>query len=68
MELFFKYALLVYFVLFFLASMVLPTYRVWKSTGVDPHKLGNSNSAHDYIGKRFRVTLIVEHASDAADS
>lgn len=58
MELFFKYALLVYYILFFLAAMVLPTYRVWKSTGVNPYKLGRSDSAHDYIGKLFRITLI----------
>jgi protein-S-isoprenylcysteine O-methyltransferase Ste14 len=58
MELFFKYSLLFYYVLFFLAAMVLPTYRVWKSTGVNPYKLGRSDSAHDYIGKLFRITLI----------
>ncbi len=58
MELFFKYALLVYYALFFLAAMILPTYRVWRSTGVNPYKLGRSDSAHDYIGKLFRITLI----------
>jgi protein-S-isoprenylcysteine O-methyltransferase Ste14 len=58
MELFFKYSLLVYYVLFFLAAMILPTYRVWKTTGVNRYKLGRSDSAYDYIGKLFRITLI----------
>lgn len=57
MELFFKYALLVYYIVFFLAAMVLPTYRVFKTTGINPYKLGNSDSAHDYIGRLFRLTL-----------
>ena len=29
------------------------------ATGVNPYKLGSSDSAHDYIGKNFRVVLIV---------
>ena len=53
-----KYFLLAYYALFFLVAMVLPTYRVWRTTGINPYKLGNSDSAHDYIGKLFRVTLI----------
>lgn len=59
MEPFFKYFLLVYYAVFFLFAMVLPTYRVWKTTGVNPYKLGNSDSAHDYIGRLFRLTLVV---------
>lgn len=58
MELFLKYFLIAYYGLFFLFAMLLPTYRVWKATGVNPYKLGTSDSAHDYIGKLFRVTLI----------
>ena len=58
METFLKYFLIVYYTLFFTFAMVLPTYRVWKATGVNPYKLGNSDSAHDYIGKIFRIVLI----------
>jgi protein-S-isoprenylcysteine O-methyltransferase Ste14 len=58
METFLKYFLIVYYLLFFTFAMILPTYRVWKATGVNPYKLGNSDTAHDYIGKNFRVTLI----------
>jgi protein-S-isoprenylcysteine O-methyltransferase Ste14 len=53
-----KIMLLIYFLLFFGLAMILPTYRTWKSTGVNPYKLGSSDSAHDYIGNVFRVVLI----------
>lgn len=58
MNLFFKYFLLLYYVVFFLFAMILPTYRVWKTTGINPYNLGTSDSAHDFIGRLFRVTLI----------
>ncbi|MEN9563360.1 MAG: hypothetical protein RIR73_1604 [Chloroflexota bacterium] len=52
-----KIFLLLYILLFFGLAMVLPSYRVWKTTGINPYKLGNSDSAHDYIGILFRLTL-----------
>ena len=52
-----KIFLLLYFILFFSLAMILPTYRTWKSTGVNPYKLGSSDTAHDYIGKNFRLTI-----------
>jgi protein-S-isoprenylcysteine O-methyltransferase Ste14 len=53
-----KIFLVTYFLLFFGLAMILPTYRVWKTTGVNPYKLGASNSAHDYIGRFFRFVII----------
>ncbi|NOH02139.1 MAG: isoprenylcysteine carboxylmethyltransferase family protein [Chloroflexi bacterium] len=53
-----KIFLLLYLLLFFGLAMVLPSYRVWKTSGVNPYKLGSSDSAHDYIGVLFRLTLI----------
>ncbi len=50
--------LLAYLLLFFGLTIALPSYRVWKSTGVTPYKFGASWSAHDYIGALFRLTLI----------
>lgn len=58
METFLKYFLVAYYILFFASAMILPTYRVWKATGINPYKLGNTDSAHDYIGKVFRLILI----------
>ena len=59
METLLKYYLIVYCPLFLLSAMILPTYRVWKTTGVNPYKLGSSDSAHDYVGKNFRIVLVV---------
>lgn len=53
-----KLFLPLYLLLFFGLAMVLPSYRTWKTTGVNPYKLGSSDSAHDYIGFLFRLTLI----------
>lgn len=53
-----KIFLLLYLLTFFGLAMVLPSYRVWKTTGVNPYKLGSTDSAHDYIGVLFRLTLI----------
>lgn len=53
-----KILLLLYFALFFGLAILLPTYRVWKATGVSPYKLGSTESAHDYIGFLFRLTVL----------
>lgn len=58
METFLKYFLVIYYILFFGLAFILPSYRVWKATKLNPYKLGNSDSAHDYIGKNFRLTLL----------
>jgi protein-S-isoprenylcysteine O-methyltransferase Ste14 len=50
--------LIFYFTLFFGLAFVLPAHRLWNSTGVNPYKLGSSDSAHDYIGKNFRLALL----------
>ncbi|HCK67203.1 MAG TPA: isoprenylcysteine carboxylmethyltransferase family protein [Anaerolineae bacterium] len=54
-----KIFLLLYFILFLGLAMILPTYRIWKTTGVNPYKLGSSDTAHDYIGKNFRLIMLV---------
>jgi protein-S-isoprenylcysteine O-methyltransferase Ste14 len=58
MEIFSKYFLIIYFILVFGLAFALPTYRIWKTTGINPYKLGNSDSAHDYVGRYFRLTLL----------
>lgn len=50
--------LITYLILFLGLAMILPSYRVWKTTGVNPYKLGKSESAHDYIGVLFRFALV----------
>ncbi len=53
-----KYLLPLYFALFFGLAIILPSYRVWKTTGTNPYKFGSSDSAHDYVGGRFRLVLV----------
>jgi protein-S-isoprenylcysteine O-methyltransferase Ste14 len=53
-----KTALLIYWVLLLGLAFVLPTYRIYKLTGVNPYRLGNSTSAHDFVGGLFRLILL----------
>ncbi len=52
-----NYFLPIYFVFFFGFAFVWRSYLVWKTTGVNPYKLGKTESAHDYIGVLFRAVL-----------
>ena len=53
-----KIFLPIYFLLFFGLAMFWRSYVAWKRTGVNPYKLGNSDTVHDFVGKLFRLTLI----------
>ena len=48
---------LVYLVFYFAAAFALPTYRVWKNTGVNPVTFRGADTAHDYIGKLFKILM-----------
>lgn len=67
-----KIFLLIYMALFFGAAFFWRSYQVWQRTGVNPYKLGGSDSAHDLIGRLFRLTnlgvlaVIVIYASSDA--
>ncbi len=54
-----KLFLLFYFAVFFLTAFVWRSYLVWKRTGVNPYQLGTTDSAHDFVGRLFRLTMIV---------
>ena len=49
------YILIIYLIFYFGAAFVLPTYRVWKKTGVNPVTFRGADTAHDYIGKLFKI-------------
>ena len=53
-----KVFLPVYFLLFFGLAMFWRSYIAWKRTGINPYKLGNGDTVHDFVGKLFRLTLI----------
>jgi len=45
-------------VIFFVAALFWRSYQVWRQTGTNPYKLGGSDSAHDFIGRLFRITVL----------
>ena len=53
-----KIFLPIYVLLFFGLAMFWRSYLAWKRTGVNPYKLGNTDTVHDFVGKLFRLTLI----------
>ena len=58
MDEFFKYFLPAFLLIYFAVAFVLPSYRVWMSTGVNPVTFGGSDNAHDYIGKLFKIVML----------
>ena len=58
MTAFLKIFLPIYFLLFFALAMFWRSYIAWKRTGINPYKLGNGDTVHDFVGKLFRLTLI----------
>jgi len=52
-----KLYLPVYLVLYLLVAFVLPTYRTYKQTGVNPVTFGKSDNAHDYIGFLMKILV-----------
>ncbi|HEY7544047.1 MAG TPA: isoprenylcysteine carboxylmethyltransferase family protein [Blastocatellia bacterium] len=47
-----------YLIILFLTAFLWRSIVVWKKTGVNPYKLGRSQSAHDLVGFLFRFTFI----------
>jgi len=52
---FLKIYLPVYFGLYILLSFALPSWRVFKKTGINPITFGKTDNAHDYIGLQMKV-------------
>lgn len=51
------YILLVYLLIYFAVAFILPSYRVWKRTNVNPVTFRGADNAHNYIGKLFKIVL-----------
>ncbi len=47
----------VYFAAFFGVAFFWRSYVVWKETGVNPYVLGRSDSAYDFLGFAYRLSL-----------
>lgn len=54
-----KYILPTYLLVFFIAGFLWRSYIVWRHTGINPYKLGSTDTAHDFIGRLFRLVMIV---------
>ena len=53
-----KLFLPIYLLIYFAFAFFLPSYRVWKSTGVNPVTFRGADNAHDYIGKLFKIVML----------
>lgn len=53
------YFLPAYFVVYFALAFVYTSWRVYKKSGHKPIVFKNSDSAHDLIGRYFKVTLLL---------
>ncbi|MBL7976762.1 MAG: isoprenylcysteine carboxylmethyltransferase family protein [Bacteroidetes Order II. Incertae sedis bacterium] len=53
------YSLFAYLILVFGLTFFLPTWRVWKQTGIFPITFGKSDNAHDFVGNIFKLLLIL---------
>lgn len=53
-----RYLLIVFFIFYFTTAFILPSYRVWKATGIVPITFRGADNAHDYIGKIFKFVML----------
>ncbi|HEY1021628.1 MAG TPA: isoprenylcysteine carboxylmethyltransferase family protein [Flavisolibacter sp.] len=44
-----------FLLLYLFFTFVLPSYRVYRQTGINPVTFGKSDTAHDYIGRLMKV-------------
>ena len=54
-----KYLLLIYFVAYMLIAFVGRSFLIWRKTGINPYVMGKEDNAHDFIGKLFRILVIM---------
>ena len=54
-----KIYLPIYLILYMLVAFVIPTYRTYKMTGINPITFGKNDNAHDYIGFIMKVLIVL---------
>lgn len=54
---FLRFYLPLYLVLYLLVSFLVPTYKTYRQTGINPVTFGKSDSAHDYIGGVMKILI-----------
>ncbi len=53
-----KFFLPIYLLSWFALAFAWRSYLVWKRTGRNPYRLGKTDSAHDFVGVLFRLTMV----------
>ena len=54
-----KIYLPIYLIMYMLVAFVIPTYRTYKQTGINPITFGKNENAHDYIGFIMKVLIVL---------
>ncbi len=60
--------LLIFFLIFFLIVFVIRSYLLWKSSGINPLTFDNSDDAHGFNGKVFKIISYFELAIVAVNA
>jgi protein-S-isoprenylcysteine O-methyltransferase Ste14 len=50
--------LLLFYAIFFTVAMVVPTVRVWRSTGVNPLVMPSDDSVEGFAGRMFKLVIV----------
>src|SRR5690606_27695378 len=45
--------------LYLLLVFVVPSLLLWKRTGVNPFVFGQTDKAHDYVGRVYKVVVVI---------
>ncbi len=59
MQIFVNYYTAGFFIIYLLLAFVWPSIRVYRKTGINPVTFGRSDSAHDYIGRIFKLVCLL---------
>jgi protein-S-isoprenylcysteine O-methyltransferase Ste14 len=54
-----KIYLPIYLLLYLLLAFVIPTYKTYKATGINPITFGKADNAHDYIGFVMKILIVL---------
>lgn len=52
-----KYYLPIFYLIVMMFIFVIPTYRVYKKTGINPITFGKEDNAHNYVGNIMKILL-----------
>ena len=47
----------IFIIFYLLTCFVIPTYRVWKKTGINPVVFGKTDNVYDYIGRAMKILM-----------